>query len=191
MDEKTRNWYLSHGIVLVGDAIGKDEAIEVLARLEYLESHNPGEEVKILINSPGGSLKYSFAIYEAIRNLRVPVAIGCAGMADGSAALILASGTRGRRSALAHSVIHVTDIWRASGELRAPEQLEEVENLRDRLVNLWVECTDRDSDTIRNWMNSERKFTAHEALDAGIIDFVVPVDESGGEDGDILGLFRT
>jgi len=190
LDEKTRNWYLFHGIVLIGDAIGKDEAIEVLARLEYLESHRPGEEVKILINSPGGSLKYSLAIHEAVSRLQVPVATGCAGMADGSAALILASGTKGRRSALPHAVIHVTDLWRASDDLCVPEQLEEMERLRERLVSLWVGFTGRDTGTVRNWMSSQRRFSAREALEAGIIDFTVPTGESGGEDGDILGLFR-
>jgi ATP-dependent Clp protease protease subunit len=176
--------------VLVGGAIGKSEAIEVLARLEYLETHHPGEEVKILINSPGGSVKYSLAIFEAIRKVNVPVATGCAGMADGSAALILASGTKGRRSALAHAVIHVTDIWRASAELHVSEQLEELEKLRDRLLNLWVDCTGRGSEAVRDWISSERRFSAHEALEAGIIDFVIPAEESGGKDGDILGLFR-
>jgi ATP-dependent Clp protease protease subunit len=190
LDEKTRNWYLSHGIVLIGGAIGKEEAIEVLARLEYLESRKPGEEVKILINSPGGSVKYSLAIHGAIRKLQVPVATGCAGMADGSAALLLASGTKGRRSALPHAVIHVTDLWRASDDLRAPEQLEEVDRLRGRLLDLWVGCTGHDAATVRNWMSSQRRFTAAEALEAGIVDFIVPSGKSGGENGDILGLFR-
>ncbi len=190
MDEKTRNWYLSHGIVLIGDAIGKAEAIEALARLEYLESRRPGEEVRILINSPGGSLKYSMAILEAIGKIDAPVATGCAGMADGSAALLLASGTKGRRGALAHAVLRVTDVWRASDELQAPEQLEEIEKLRGRLAGLWVGCTGQKAETVRGWMSSERAFSAREALEAGIIDFIVPVEESGGENGNILGLFR-
>jgi len=54
-----------------------------------------------------------------------------------------------------------------------------------------IECTGRDNEAVRKWMRSERRFTAHEALEAGIIDFVVPAQDSGGENGDILGLFRS
>ncbi len=191
MDEKTRNSYLAQGVVLLCDAIGKSEAVEVLARIEYLALHRPGEEIRFLINSPGGQVKYSLAIYEAVKGLSVPVATGCAGMADGSAALLLASGTKGRRGALSHSVIHVTDIWRARDGIDKPEQIEEVERIRKQLAKTWAECTGRPEKVVSGWMSSQKRFTASEAVEAGIIDFEVPgADTLGGGDVDILGLFR-
>lgn len=191
MDEKTRNWYLSRGIVLLGDPIGKSEAIEVLARLEFLTTHRPGQEIKLLINSPGGMAHYSLVIYDEIKKLSVPVATGCAGMADGAAAILLMAGTNGRRSALSHSVIHVAGVWRAAEGLDTPEQMEEVEKVRSRLVEIMTTCTGQPEEVALEWMNSQKEFSAQEALHAGIIDFVVPQEKGlGGEDGIILGLFR-
>jgi ATP-dependent Clp protease protease subunit len=192
LDEKTRNAYLSQGIVLLGGVIGKTEAIEVLSRIEYLRRHRPGREIKMLINSPGGMVKYSLAIYDEMKKLEVPIATGCAGMADGSASMLLAAGTRGRRSSLSHAVVHVTDIWSAKDGIPAPEQLEKVEYFRKKFIDIWAGCSGQTEDVVRGWMNSQKRFTAEEALHAGIIDFVVPTDEEpGGENGNIPGLFRT
>lgn len=191
MDEKTRNWYLAQGIVLLGSPIDKSEAIEVLARLEYLSVHRPGREIKMLINSPGGMVRYSLAIYDEVKKLAVPVATGCAGMADGSAAILLMAGTSGRRSALSHAVIHVAGVWRTAKGLETPEKMEEIEKVRKRLVEILSDCTGRPEEVVLEWMNSQKRFTAQEALEAGIIDFVVPQESClGGEDGGILGLFR-
>ncbi len=192
LDEKTRNFYLSRGIVLLGDILGKAEAIEVLARIEYLSQRRPGREVRLLINSPGGVAKYSLAIYDELRNLSVPVATGCAGMADGAAAVLLAAGTKGRRGALAHAVIHVTDVWSASDGQPTPEQFEGIEKLRERFVEIWAGCTGRTGEVVRHWMSSQKRFSADDALQAGIIDFVVPEEERDGgqEDGYVLRLFR-
>lgn len=192
MDEKTRNFYLSRGIVLLGDILGKAEAIEVLARIEYLTQNRPGKELRLLINSPGGVAKYALAIYDELGKLDIPVATGCAGMADGAAAVLLAAGTKGRRGALEHAVIHIADVWSASDGQPTPEQLEEIEKLRERFEQIWSDCTGNSEDIIRGWISSQKRFSAQEALEAGIIDFVVPEKEKNGrqEDGYVFRLFR-
>ena len=191
MDEKTRNYYLSHGIVLLNGLLGKSEAVEALARIEFISKKAPGEEIKILINSPGGVAEYAIVIREELAKLQVPVATACAGMADGSAALLLASGTNGKRSALSHSVIHITDIWSSKDGTLTPEKLDNIEKLRARLASIWEECTGQAGQVVRDWMSAEKRFTAEEAVEAGIIDFTISQDDiCGGQDGSLFGLFR-
>jgi ATP-dependent Clp protease protease subunit len=190
LDRETRNAYLSMGIVLLGGPIGRDEAAEVLSRIEYLKLRNPAGEVRLLINSPGGMVNCSLAIYKEMMVLDT-VATGCAGMADGSAAMLLAAGTRGRRSAMAHSVIHVADVWSTCDGPIPSGKASQIGALRDRLIGIWTNCTGERESVIRRWMTEEKRFDAEEALAAGIIDFVVPQgEECGGDNGDLLGLFH-
>src|SRR5688500_17082336 len=93
-------------IIFLGTPINDDVANIVIAQLLFLDSDNPGKDINIYINSPGGSVSAGLAMYDTMRFLRSPVSTICMGMAASMGCFLLAAGgTKGKRFALPHSRI--------------------------------------------------------------------------------------
>src|SRR4029077_21044878 len=99
---------LKDRIVFLGAPIDDDVANVVIAQLLFLESEDPDKDVMMYVNSPGGEVTAGLAIYDTMQALRCPVATFCVGQAASMASLLLAAGTKGKRSALPHArvIIH-------------------------------------------------------------------------------------
>jgi ATP-dependent Clp protease protease subunit len=96
---------LKDRIIFLGTPIDDTIANLVMAQLLHLESEDPDKDISIYINSPGGSITDLLAIYDTMQYVKPDVSTICMGMAASAAAVILASGTKGKRYALPHSTI--------------------------------------------------------------------------------------
>jgi ATP-dependent Clp protease protease subunit len=166
---------LSERIVFVAQPIDDELANLVVAQLMHLESDDAEKDVHIYINSPGGSLSASLAIYDAMRFIGPDVATTCFGIAMSGGSLILAGGADGKRAALpnARILIHQpssgfqgqsTDI-----EIHAREVLE----LRRRTEEIYARHTGQPSEQLHDDMERDRFFSAEEAVEYGLADRVV------------------
>ena len=166
---------LKDRIVLIFSEINDDLACSVVAQLLYLEASDPNEDITIYINSPGGSVSAGLAIYDTIQRLSCDVSTICVGSAASMGALLLASGTCGKRFALANSqtMIHQV-IGGTSGQASDIEiEAAHIKQVKGRINEILAKHTGRavseiEKDTDRNfWMFGK------EAADYGLVDKVI------------------
>ena len=94
-------------IIFLGTPINDDVANMIIAQLLFLDADNPGRDIYLYINSPGGNVSSGMAIYDTMQFLRSPVATICMGMAASMGSFLLSAGRAGKRSALPHSRIMI------------------------------------------------------------------------------------
>jgi ATP-dependent Clp protease, protease subunit len=166
---------LKDRIVFLGRQIDDELANVVIAQLLFLESEDPDKDVMLYINSPGGDVSAGLAIYDTMQCLRSPVATFCVGQAASMASLLLATGAKGKRNALAHArvMIHqplgglqgtATDI-----EIHAREVLK----ARDTINALYAQHTGQPVDRIKHDTERDNFMSAAEAKSYGLIDEVL------------------
>ncbi len=98
---------LTERIIMLGSPIDDPVANLIVAQLLYLDSQDPEQEIRMYINSPGGSVTAGLAIYDTMHALSAPVSTVCVGFAASMATILLAGGARGRRFSLPHATIHM------------------------------------------------------------------------------------
>jgi ATP-dependent Clp protease protease subunit len=166
---------LRERIVFLGEPIDDAVANTVVAQLLFLDSVEPGKDVAMYVNSPGGSSTALFAIYDTMRFLRSDVATYCLGQAASAAAVILAAGARGKRYALPNSrvLLHQPhggiEGQSADIEIHAAE----IARQRRRVEEILAEHTGQSAERIH--ADTERDFIlgSQEARDYGVVDEVV------------------
>ncbi len=172
---------LKERIVFIGSVIDDNVANLIIAQLLFLEADDPEKDINLYVNSPGGLVSAGLAIYDTIQYIKPDVATICMGMAASIGAVILCSGTKGKRSALPHSrfLIH-QPMGGVSGqaidiEIHAREIVALREEMNEILSHHTGQPVDKISkDTDRNfWMNSQ------EAKEYGLIDEVIKTKEKG------------
>lgn len=166
---------LKERIIFLGGGIDDDVANLIIAQLLHLEGEDPDKDIMLYVNSPGGDLIASLAIYDTMQYVRPDIATICVGLAASGGALVLAGGAKGKRSALPYSRIMIHQPWGgAQGttsdiEIQAKEFLQMralMNEILARHTNQPLERIDRDTD--RNfWMSAEA------AKEYGIIDEVI------------------
>lgn len=166
---------LKERIIFIGTAIDDSVASLVIAQLLFLEAEEPEKDIFIYINSPGGLVSSGLAIYDTMQYVRPDVATICMGQASSMAALLLAAGTKGKRSALPHARVMIHQpLGGAQGQATDIEiATREILTLRERLNTILVSHTGQnlkkiEKDTDRNFFMS-----ADEAKTYGIIDEVM------------------
>ncbi|XVQ07640.1 ATP-dependent Clp protease proteolytic subunit [Spirillospora sp. CA-255316] len=164
-------------IVFLGTPVDDTSANDVTAQLLALEGMDPDRPISIYINSPGGSLTSMLAIHDTMRYIRPEIETTCVGQAASAAAILLAAGTKGRRSALARSriLLHEPSV---EGAIRGQSsdmeiQAREILRLREQMELIVAEATGKDPDEVRRDLDRERYFTAEEAKEYGLIDEVL------------------
>ena len=98
---------LKDRIIFLGEEINDAVASTVVAQLLFLESEDPGKDIHMYINSPGGSVTAGMAIYDTMNYVKCDVSTTCIGMAASMGAFLLAGGAKGKRFALPHSTIMI------------------------------------------------------------------------------------
>ncbi|MDH4263482.1 MAG: ATP-dependent Clp endopeptidase proteolytic subunit ClpP [Spirochaetia bacterium] len=166
---------LKDRIIFLGYPINDVYANIVIAQLLYLESEDPDKDIYLYINSPGGYVSSGMAIYDTLQFIRPDIRTVCVGQAASVAALILCSGTKGKRSALPHSRILLHQPFGgASGQASDIEiQANEIIRVRDTLNTLYVKHTGQSLEKIERETSRDLHMDAHEALNYGIIDSVI------------------
>ena len=166
---------LSERIVYLGTEIDDGVSNALIAQILHLESVAPDQEINLYINSPGGSLTATFAVYDAMRFVRSPVATTCVGQACSTAAILLAAGAPGRRSVLPHSrvLLHQPS---GSGRGAIPDIIlaaDEVIRLRAEAEEVLAHHTGQPLDVLRKDTDRDRIFTPQAAVDYGLADEVM------------------
>jgi ATP-dependent Clp protease protease subunit len=163
-------------IVFLGTPIDDISANDVMAQLFTLESIDPDRDISLYINSPGGSFTAMTAIYDTMQFVRCEIQTVCVGQAAGTAAVLLAAGTPGRRSALPHSriLLHQPSIEGMQGQVSDLEiQAREILRMRAQLESLFARHTGLDIEQVRRDLERESFLTAERARAYGLVDDVV------------------
>ena len=166
---------LKDRIVFLGTGINDDVANIIVAQLLYLESDDPEKEIMLYINSPGGSVNAGLAIYDTMQHIRCPVSTICIGQAASMAAVLLASGERGRRFSLpnARVLIHQPHGGMSGQASDIEIHAREILRLRERLNEILVHHTGKPMERIKSDTDRDYIMTSDEAKAYGLIDEVM------------------
>jgi ATP-dependent Clp protease protease subunit len=166
---------LKDRVVFIGTDIEDHVANLVMAQLLHLESENPEKDINLYINSPGGVVTSTLAIYDTMQFVRCDISTVCIGQAASGAAVLLAAGTPGKRFATPHSRILIHQpAGGAQGQASDIEiSAKEILRTRAMLDEILAQHTGRDIDKIHD--DSERDFimVPKDAKDYGVIDDVI------------------
>lgn len=166
---------LKDRIVFIGTEINDQVANAVVAQLIFLRADDPKKDISIYINSPGGSISAGLAIYDTIRFLGIDVNTYCLGQAASFGALLLCSGTKGKRFALPHSRIMLHQphggITGTSADIHI--QAQEILRMKTICAEIIAEHTGQPLEKVLE--DSDRDFfmSAEDAVNYGLIDKVV------------------
>jgi ATP-dependent Clp protease protease subunit len=177
---------LENRIVFLIGEISYQRAAEVIMKILYLDNLKRSTEISLYINSPGGSVDDTMAVYDTIRFVNSPVATYCIGRAQSGGALILAAGTKGRRFALPHAKVMLHQPWGGvSGQAADIKiQAEEILKAKTMLNEILAEHTGQSVDKIAAETERDRYMTAEEAQKYGVIDEVLHEEEEDKEKKD-------
>ena len=166
---------LKDRIIFLGEEVTDVSANLIVSQLLFLESEDPGKDIQMYINSPGGSVSAGMAIYDNMQFIKCDVSTICMGMAASMGAFLLAGGTPGKRLALPHSTIM---IHQPSGG--AQGQATEIQIVADRiqytkrmLNELLAANTHQPLEKIAADTERDYYMSAEEAKNYGLIDAVV------------------
>ncbi len=177
---------LENRIVFLVGEISYRLAAEVIMKLLYLDNLKRGVEISLYINSPGGSVDDTMAVYDTIRFLGSPVATYCIGRAQSGAAVILAAGTKGRRHALPHAKIMLHQPWGGitgqAEDIRI--QTEEILKARKMINEVLSKHTGLTPEKLAEETQRDKYMDAQEAKTWGLIDDVLKEQEEKEEKKD-------
>jgi len=162
-------------IIFLGVQIDDASADDVMAQLLCLESMDPDREISIYINSPGGSYTAMTAIYDTMQFVKPDVRTVCLGQAASAAAVLLASGTPGKRLALPHSRILIHQPYTEGGGQGSDIEIQanEILRMREEMEGILAHHTGRPIEDIRNDIERDKILTADDAKEYGVIDQVL------------------
>ena len=166
---------LKDRIIFMGEQVTDDMANIIIAQFLFLESEDPDKDINLYINSPGGSITAGLAIYDTMQYVKPDIATICTGQASSMSALLLASGSKGKRFALPHSRIMIHQPMGATqGQATDIDiQAKEIMRLKQAINGLFALHTNQDVKKIRNDTERDYFMSGQEALEYGIVDKVI------------------
>ena len=166
---------LENRIVFLQGEISSGSANELIMKLLYLQSVNRRKEINFYINSPGGSVSATLAIYDAMKILSCPVATYCVGLAASGGAILLAGGTKGKRYALQHAKVMIHQPWGGVDGQISDIEIQANEIVKDRSVlnGILAEATGKDVAQIAKDVDRDYYLSAEEAKAYGLVDNIL------------------
>jgi ATP-dependent Clp protease, protease subunit len=166
---------LKERIIFLGEPIDDAVANTLIAQLLFLDAENNKEDIKIYINSPGGSVTSAMAMYDTIQHVKSDVATICVGQAASAAAVLLASGAKGKRFALPNSRIMIHQVMGgAEGQQKDIEiQAREIARIKDMINLILAKHTGQSVKKIEADTDRDYFMTAEEAKKYGLIDKII------------------
>jgi ATP-dependent Clp protease, protease subunit len=166
---------LKERIIFLGTTIDDDVANSVIAQILFLASQSTEKDIKIYINSPGGSVTAGMAIYDTMQYVKCDVSTICVGMAGSMAAVLLASGSSGKRFALPNSEILLHQVMGgARGQASEIEiTARQILKIKDRLNKIIAKHTKQPLEKIQKDTDRDFYLSSKEAKDYGVIDEVI------------------
>ncbi len=166
---------LKERIIFLGNPINDVVANTVIAQLLHLESEDKTKDIKLYINTPGGSVTAGMAVYDTMQYVKPDVVTICVGMAASMGAVLLASGAAGKRFALPNSEVMLHQVM-GGVEGQASDvkiRAEHILKIRDRLDQILAKHTGKSLDTIKKDTDRDNFMTADQAKKYGIIDKII------------------
>lgn len=166
---------LKDRIIFLGEEVNETTASLTVAQLLFLESEDPGKDIQLYINSPGGVVTAGLAIYDTMQYIKCDVSTICMGMAASMGAFLLAGGTKGKRMALpnAEIMIHQPSGGTQGQATEIQIAAEHILRTKKRLNDILSANTGKPYDVIAEDTERDNWMTAEEALDYGLIDSIV------------------
>jgi len=170
---------LKDRIIFIGTPIDDAGANLVIAQLLFLEAEDPDKDIHVYINSPGGSVTASLAIYDTMQFVKPAIETICMGQAASGAALLLAAGTKGKRMALPHSRIMIHQPYGGVQGQAVDIQIQarEILRMREELNRIMAKHTGQPPERVEK--DSDRDFfmSPEEAKEYGLVDEVITYRE--------------
>ena len=166
---------LKDRIIFLGEEVNETTASLVVAQLLFLESEDPGKDIQLYINSPGGSVTAGMAIYDTMQYIKCDVSTICIGMAASMGAFLLAGGTKGKRYALPNAEIMIHQpLGGARGQATEIQiAAEHILKTRKKLNDILAANTGKSYEQIAADTERDNYMSADEALAYGLIDGVI------------------
>ena len=162
-------------VIFLGTEVNDYTANVLQAQLLYLDANDPGKDINLYINSPGGSVYAGLGIYDTMQFISCDVATICTGMAASMAAVLLVAGQEGKRTALPHSRVMIHQpLGGVQGQASDIEiEAREIQKLKKELYTIIADHSHTDYEKV--WNDSDRNYwmTAEEAREYGMIDQVL------------------
>ena len=176
---------LENRIIFLQGPIYDGNANEVVMKLLYLQSENRRKDIHFYINSPGGSVTATLAIYDTMQILGCPVATYCVGLAASGGAVLLAGGSKGKRFALPHAKVMIHQPFgEVGGQVSDIEiQAEEILKTREVLNEIISQHTGKAVEEIAKDTDRDKYLSAEESKEYGLVDDVLT--KPPGEDDDV------
>lgn len=167
---------LKDNIIFLSRPIDDDVASLIIAQMLFLEAENPERDIALYINSPGGSISAGLAIYDTMQYIKPDIATYCVGQAASMAAVLMASGAKGKRTVLPNSRVLIHQPWisnlggqQTDVEIHAREML----FMRDKLDELLAFHTGKTKEEIHGDTERDKILGAREAVAYGLADQVM------------------
>jgi len=162
-------------IIFLGKDVDDEISNQIVAVMLYLDSEDPGKDIVLYINSPGGSVTAGMAIYDTMQHIKSDVVTICVGLAASMGSFLLAAGAKGKRLALPHSRIM---IHQPSGGTRGQAtdieiEAKEILRIRRQLNQIYADRTGQTLQKIEKDMDRDLFMSPHEAKEYGLIDRVI------------------
>ncbi len=166
---------LKERIVFLSGAIDDDVANIVIAQLLFLESEDPKKDIKLYIHSPGGSVSAAMAIYDTMNHIKPDVSTICIGMAASAAAVLLSSGTKGKRFVLPNAEVMIHQVM-GGAEGQASDiaiTAKHILRTKDNLNKILAKNTGKSTEQVEKDSDRDNYMTADEAKKYGLVDEVM------------------
>ena len=166
---------LKERIIFLGAPINDAVSNTIIAQLLFLESENSKKDIKLYINSPGGSVTDGLAIYDTMQYIKCDVSTIAVGMAASMAAVLLTAGAKGKRFALPNSEMLLHQVM-GGAEGQATDikiKAEQILKIKERLNKLLAKHTEQDIKKVEKDSDRDYYITAQEAVKYGLIDKVI------------------
>lgn len=166
---------LKDRIVFLGDALDDALANTIIAQLLFLESQDKEKDIKLYINSPGGSVTAGLAVYDTMQYIKPDVSTICVGLAGSMAAILLAAGAKGKRFVLPNSEVLIHQVMGgAEGQaIDIKIRAQRIIRIRDQLNRILAAHTGQPLAKIEKDTDRDYFMTAEEALKYGIVDKII------------------
>ncbi|MBO6512726.1 MAG: ATP-dependent Clp protease proteolytic subunit [Phycisphaerales bacterium] len=166
---------LENRIVFLVGEINHASASRVMMQMLYLENQRRNQEINFYINSPGGAVDDTLALYDTMRFLSSPIATYCIGRAYSGGSVLLTAGTKGRRFMLPHAKVMIHQpyggITGQAEDIRL--QAEQIIKSKQTMIDILAKHTGQSADRIREDSERDRYFDAQEAKEYGLVDEVL------------------
>src|SRR3954453_17148995 len=166
---------LNERIIFLGQAVDDQVANLIVAQLLHLESSDPDKDIRIYINSPGGSIYAGLAIYDTMNFIKPDVSTICCGIAMSMGSLLLAGGAKGKRMSLPNSriLIHQPSAGFEGQSSDIEIHAREILKTRQRIDEIYAKHTGQSIEQVHTDMERDRFFRPDQAVEYGLIDKVI------------------